>query len=331
MTPLKKKPFNIKHKIAVVIPCYRVKKYILEVIKAIGPEVNKIYIVDDYCPLKTGEFASRNCHDKRVNVIYHDTNLGVGASTISGYKKAMEDNMDIIVKLDGDGQMNPALIPNFVIPIIHNEADYTKGNRFYSLEKIRTMPTVRIIGNASLSFLNKISSGYWDLFDPTNGYTAVHSNILKELPLFKISQRYFFESDMLFRLNTLRAVVLDIPMNAVYEDEKSNLNIRTAFFEFLFNHIKNLFKRIFYNYFLRDMSIASFEIILGFILVAFGLFFGGWHWLHSFHEKIQTPLGTIMLSSISIIIGIQFLLSFLAYDIYSVPKRPIHTKIGRGI
>ena len=144
---------------------------------------------------------------------------------MTGYRVALDDGMDIMVKIDGDGQMAPELLPDFVAPILAGEADYTKGNRFFDLEQVSQMPTVRLLGNAVLSFFNKISSGYWNLFDPTNGYTAIHRDVAACLPFGRISRRYFFESDMLFRLNTLRAVVVDIPMHASYGDEVSNLRI----------------------------------------------------------------------------------------------------------
>src|SRR5690606_32001950 len=150
--------------------------------------------------------------DPRVRVIRHASNLGVGGAVITGYQAAIADGMDILVKLDGDGQMDASLIPDFIEPIINGEADYTKGNRFFDLEELRSMPRIRLIGNAVLSFMTKFSSGYWNLFDPTNGFTALHADVARYLPLSKISKRYFFESDMLFRLNTLRAVVHDIPM-----------------------------------------------------------------------------------------------------------------------
>ena len=171
--------------------------------------------------------------------------------------------------------MDPGLIPAFIAPIVEGDADYTKGNRFFDLEGLSSMPKLRILGNAILSFMTKFSSGYWDLFDPTNGYTAIHSNVAQYLPFKKISYRYFFETDMLFRLNTLRAVVLDIPMDAKYGDEKSNLKVSKILFEFTYKHAHNFLKRIFYNYYLRDMSIVTIELPLGALLFVFG---GGiWH------------------------------------------------------
>jgi glycosyltransferase involved in cell wall biosynthesis len=317
---------NHTYKIAVVIPCYKVRNHIIDVLNKIDTSVNLIYVVDDFCPEKTGDLVRLNIKDKRIKVIKHDANKGVGAAVISGYKEAIKDGADIVIKVDGDGQMDPALIPEFIYPIINGEADYTKGNRFFNLEEILTMPKKRIFGNAALSFVNKISSGYWNIFDPTNGFTAIHSDLIKALPLDKISKRYFFESDMLFRLNTLKAVVLDIPMHANYGNESSNLNVRNILLEFLWKHIRNTFKRIFYNYYLRDMSVASFELPLGIILFCFGLVYGLNKWLYYFHNNLAAPTGSVVLPALSILIGLQFILGFLSYDILSIPTKVLHRK-----
>lgn len=172
-------------RIAVVIPSYRVKKHILEVISGIGNEVERIYVVDDLCPEQSGDFVEAHCDDPRVRIIRHEVNQGVGGAVMSGYRAAIEEGVDIIVKVDGDGQMDPSLIPYFVEPIISGNADYTKGNRFFDLESVRAMPRIRLFGNAVLSFMTKMSSGYWDLFDPTNGYTAIHADVAKHLPFEK--------------------------------------------------------------------------------------------------------------------------------------------------
>jgi hypothetical protein len=185
---------------------------------------------------------------------------------------------------------------------------------------------VRLFGNAMLSLMTKLSSGYWDLFDPTNGYTAIHADAARHLPLDKISKRYFFETDMLFRLNSLRAVVVDVPMHARYGDEVSNLKISRIFGEFLGKHLRNTGKRIFYNYFLRDFSLASLELLGGLALLAFAGVFGAFHWLSSWREGVSTPVGTIMIVAISAIWGMQLLLAFVGYDIGTVPRRPIHRR-----
>ena len=313
-------------KIAVVIPSYKVRKEILGVITRIGAEVDRIYVVDDCCPDGSGDFVESNCTDERVKVIRNSENQGVGGAVMTGYKSAIADGMDIIVKVDGDGQMDPCLIPDFVAPILAGEADYTKGNRFFDLEEIRAMPKIRFFGNAVLSFITKLSSGYWDLFDPTNGYTAIHSDVARRLPFKKISRRYFFETDMLFRLNTLRAVVVDIQMDARYGDEVSDLKIPKIIGEFFFKNIRNFAKRIFYNYYLRDMSLASIQLPIGLLMVIFGVVFGSYHWIISLQNGLPTPAGTVMLSAIPIIIGVQFILAFLAYDIATIPRRPLHRK-----
>lgn len=243
---------------------------------------------------------------------------------MTGYQAAIEDGMSILVKIDSDGQMDPALIMDFVNPIIDGEADYTKGNRFFDLEKISSMPKVRLFGNAVLSFMCKLSSGYWNLFDPTNGYTAIHADVASHLPLSKISRGYFFETDLLFRLNTLRAVVVDIPMEAKYGEEVSNLRISQIIGEFFAKHSRNFLKRIFYNYYLRDMSLASIQLPIGLILLGFGLSYGCYHWLYSAQAGVSTPAGTVMLAALPILTGIQFLLGFIGYDVSSVPLRPVH-------
>jgi len=314
-------------KLAVVIPCYLVKKHILRVIEQIGPEVHAIYIVDDCCPEYSGSYAVHHSKDPRLALIKNAQNLGVGGAVIAGYQRAILDGATIIIKLDGDEQMNPRLIPQLISPILLGHADYTKGNRFFNLEKLREMPNIRLFGNALLSLLNKLSSGYWDIFDPTNGYTAIHADVAQQLPFRKISQRYFFESDMLFRLNTLRAVVVDVPMDANYGEEVSHLKVSNIIGEFLVKHIRNLCKRLFYNYYLRNMSVASIELPLGLLLFLFGTIFGGIEWFHHAKLHTQTPTGTIMIAALSSLMGLQFIMAFLNYDTNSVCKYPLHLRL----
>jgi len=312
--------------IAVVIPSYRVTRHILGVIAGIGPEVARIYVVDDKCPDASGAFVRAHCSDPRVTVLEHAENQGVGGAVMTGYRAAIDDGARVIVKIDGDGQMDAALLPDFVAPILAGEADYTKGNRFFDLEQIRQMPAMRLFGNAVLSLMTKVSSGYWNLFDPTNGYTAIHADAARHLPFDKISRRYFFETDMLFRLNTLGAVVADVPMDAKYGDEVSNLKISKVVTEFAVKHVRNLGKRLFYNYYLRNMSLASLELPLGLGLLGFGTVYGLARWIGSAESDVATPAGSVMLAALPVIMGVQLILAFLAYDIASVPTRPLHKK-----
>lgn len=319
---------NMQYKIAAIIPSYKVRAHILGVIAAIGPEVMRIYVVDDCCPEESGSHVEANAKDDRVVVIRHVKNQGVGGAVMTGYQAALADGMDVLVKIDGDGQMDPEMILEFVEPITTGEADYTKGNRFFNLNKIRNMPTIRLFGNAALSLMCKLSSGYWNIFDPTNGFTALHANAARHLPFEKISRRYFFETDMLFRLNNLRAMVVDVPMDAKYGNEVSNLKISTVAGEFLLKHIRNFFKRIFYNYYLRDMSLASIELPLGLALLSFGTVYGGYHWLLSIDQGVATTAGTVMLAAMPALMGLQLILAFISYDISSVPRRAIHPRLS---
>ncbi len=315
--------------VVVVIPCYRVVRHIADVIGRIGSGVARIYVVDDACPEGSGAHVETACSDPRIRVLRHAVNQGVGGAVMTGYAAAFEDGATVVVKLDGDGQMDPAMVPRLVAPILQGQADYTKGNRFYDIEHVRAMPAKRLFGNAVLSLMSKCSSGYWNVFDPTNGFTAIGAPVLAVLPLGKISRRYFFESDMLFRLGTVRACVLDIPMPAMYSDEVSNLRIGRVLPQFLHGHARNLLKRILYGYFLRDFSVASVQLVLGLVLLAFGCAFGAEAWIDSVRSGVAASTGTVMLAALPVILGTQFLLSFLAFDIASVPSRSIGQVLPR--
>lgn len=316
--------------LAVVIPCFRVKTQILAVIGALEESVSFIFVVDDKCPDGTGDYVEACCSDKRVVVLRHAANQGVGAAVMTGYKAAIDAGADIIVKIDGDGQMDPRLISFFVEPIIKGEADYTKGNRFFFLDELRSMPALRIFGNSVLSFCSKVSSGYWTIFDPTNGFTAIHANVAQLLPFASISKRYFFETDMLFRLNIIRAVVVDIPMDAKYGDEQSNLKISKIVAEFGFKHLRNFVKRILYNYYLRDLSLASFELPIGLALMFGGAIFGISKWVAGVHVGAAATAGTVMLAALPFLTGLQLILAFVGYDVSAAPRRPIHRSLRRA-
>jgi dolichol-phosphate mannosyltransferase len=319
---------RLPERLAVVIPCYRVSRQIGDVLAAIGPEVWRIYCVDDGCPEQSGRMVEQRATvDPRVRLLVHPLNRGVGAAVVTGYRQALEDGAEIIVKLDGDGQMDPGRICELTAPLRDGEADYVKGNRFYHLESLRAMPVGRLIGNAGLSFLSKLSTGYWNLFDPTNGFTAIHAAVARRLPLGKLHPRYFFESDILFRLNTLRAVVTEVPMDARYGEEKSNLSLVKAFVQFPIYHARNCCKRIFYNYFLRGFSVASINLVVGFALLLFGVTFGVVEWIVGAQRQTPASSGTVMLAALPVIIGSQLLLSFLSFDMSNVPREPLHPKI----
>ena len=315
-------------RIAVVIPSYKVRAHVLDVIARMPPKVQRIYVVDDQCPQQSGQFVQEQCRDPRVRVLFHDENQGVGGAVSTGYRAALEEGMDIVVKVDGDGQMDPALIPHFTRPIERGKADYTKGNRFYRPESLKGMPPIRLFGNAALSFINKLSTGYWPIMDPTNGYTAIHTAVLRELPIHKLERRYFFETDMLYHLNTIRAVVHDVPMDAVYADEESSLKVSKVLPEFMLKHINRFFKRYVYLYLLRDFNLGSLYSLLGVVLCVLGVLFGGWHWLRSLSTGAPATSGTVMLAALPLMIGIQFIIAFLHHDVEHVPTEPLSNDLA---
>ena len=289
----------------------------------IGPEVAAIYLVDDCCPEHTGDLVATECCDDRVRIVRLKTNLGVGGAVLAGARLALTDGNGIVVKVDGDAQMDPALIGRFVRPIKEGTADVTKGNRFYDLDSIRSMPLVRLCGNAALSFLTKLSSGYWSIFDPTNGFVAWDARILAAVPMEKVASRYFFESDLLFRVGLLRAKVVDIPMAATYGSEVSGLNPGKQLLPFLLRNLRNFCKRIAYNYFLRDFNVGSIEITFGLALCVFGFVYGALHW------GVNEPAtaGTVMVAGLPLLTGIFLLVSFINYDVQQVPREPIADRL----
>lgn len=294
------------------------------VLASFDESVCHIVVVDDACPEATGLFVTQNCTDPRVEVVTHARNRGVGGATLTGYRRALELGGDIIVKVDGDGQMDPKFIPTLVRPIAEGRADYTKGNRFYLMEGLAGMPYMRLFGNLMLSFVSKLSSGYWKIFDPTNGFTAIHGRVAALLVTQRIDEGYFFESDMLFHLNLWRAVVTDVPMKASYGDERSTLSIPKVVAPFLWKHLRNFGRRIVYSYFIRDFSVASVELVFGSLLLLFGLIYGGIHWHESIDTGVAEPTGVIALAALTFLLGTYLLIGFLNFDIQNQPVNPLH-------
>ncbi|MBI5569916.1 MAG: glycosyltransferase family 2 protein [Desulfomonile tiedjei] len=309
-------------KLGVVIPCYRVVPYLEGVLASIPAMVDHIIVVDDACPDSSGLIAQRVAErDKRITVVFHEQNQGVGGAVISGYRKAMTFGCDIVVKLDGDGQMNPDLIPALIAPLVRGSADYAKGNRFRELEALGQMPKVRLFGNSVLSFLVKAVSGYWNVMDPTNGFTAIHRRCLDKLDLDCISRDFFFESDMLVHLNLLDAAVHELPMKAQYGDETSSLKIGKVVREFPLKLIRRLTKRVFFKYFVYDFNMASVYILAGVPMLVFGMIFGVVQWIDSALTHTPKTAGTIMVAALPVILAFQMLLQAIQIDINRTPGR----------
>ena len=308
--------------IFVVIPIYNESRHISDVLKQIPEEVQQIVVVDDCSEDNSSEIVLSE-KDERVKLIRHEKNIGVGGAMVTGYKYSLKAGADIVVKIDGDGQMDPAEIPRVVSPIRNGEADYTKGFRFYNLENIKQMPIIRLIGNIILSFLTKITSGYWSIFDPTNGYTAIHRVALSRINLNGLNQGYFFETDMLARLYRIHAVVRDVQISNRYGPEVSNLNPLHVSLKFPYLLAKAFVMRILWRYFVADFTPVSLFILLGFPMFLYGAGLGLYSWVVNAKAGIATPLGTIMLAVVPLFFGFQFLLQSLVLDITSVPKDPL--------
>ena len=305
-----------------VIPCYRVKAHILDVIAKTPAWIDGIVCVDDACPENSGDFIEANTTDPRVFVVRLAQNQGVGGATMAGYRAAIARGGQVLVKVDGDDQMDLGYIAHLVAPILLGEADYAKGNRFTSISHLTTMPPVRVFGNAALSFAAKLSTGYWNIFDPTNGYTAIEAQVARMVIEKRVSRRFFFETDLLYHLGTLRAVVRDVPMPARYAGEVSNLRIGAIVGPFALKHVKNFFQRALGQYFVRDFHAASLELVFGVLFVIFGVGYAA-HYMSVAHARAASA-GVVMAAALPVILGAQLLMQALNFDVLNVPTRPIH-------
>lgn len=309
-----------QNRIAVIIPTYRAFDSINAVIESIPDFIDHIIIVDDKCPQKSWKLVSQLTNAK-ITLVRHETNLGVGGAVKSGYAKALELECDICVKIDSDGQMDPAYMQMLITPIIHNKADYTKGNRFQDLKALQQMPRIRLIGNSMLSFLVKIASGYWNIMDPTNGYTAIQSSTIQRLDFEKIANRYFFESDMLINLNLINTVVQDVPIPARYGEEESSMSIKRVLMSFPQKLIKAFLRRLILKYFIYDFNMASIYTLTGVPMLLWGLLYGVWRWYLGAQYGLENSTGVIMLSVLPLLLGTQFIIAAINIDMQNIPKK----------
>lgn len=308
--------------ITVVIPCYNVAKHIKDVICNIPDSISYIIAVNDCSKDDTESILLKLANEnKKIIYIRHEVNQGVGGAMITGYKRSIELNADITIKMDGDGQMDAAYIPALVKPLVDDKADFTKGNRFRELKALQAMPLSRRIGNLGLSFIIKAASGYWNVFDPTNGFTAIKNETLKSMNFNKIHKRYYFETSMLIELYYANAVVNDIPMKARYGDEVSGLSRTKTLFQFPPKLFIAFIRRLILKYFLFDFNIASIYTIFGLPLFLFGLYYGITNFLKYSRSHIGAPTGTVVIPTLLIILGFQLLLSAVTYDITNYPRK----------
>ena len=313
-------------KIAIVIPYYNASGQIVRVVSKIPYYVDSVIIVDDQSKEELPK--SRILEDinkvTTCHFIENELNLGVGGAMKKGFEHALENGFEIVIKVDADDQMDLSLLPQLIQPLITNKALVAKGNRFRNAKALQKMPVLRKVGNLILSFLTKIATGYWHNFDPTNGFVALKREALEKLDFSKLSNRYYFETSLLAELFFQKTLIKDIEMPAIYGDEKSNMNLSKMVFVFFGKLPITFIKRILKEYFLYDFNIGSVYIFFGFPLFLFGVIFGIFKWIYYASNEILAPTGTIMIITLSVILGFQLLLQAIQYDIFNAPNGNSH-------
>lgn len=308
-----------EQRIAVIVPCYNVAATLEGVVRTLPAWVAAVVLVDDGSTDDTAGVMAR-IRDPRIHVVRHEKNRGVGAAVLTGYAKAETLGMRVFVKMDGDGQMRPDDLESLVEPVVRNRADYAKGDRFTHYASLKKMPVSRRFGNALLSFLTKCVSGYWNIFDVTNGFTALRASTYRKLDMLGVHHGYFFETSMLIELNTVLARVVDVDMPSVYQGEKSHLKVGRVLLCFPPLLLRGLVRRFWRRYVVRDFGILSLCVLTGLPLFGFGVTYGITLWLNPPHAGEPTPAGTVMLAALSIILGFQLLLTSLILDIVFMPR-----------
>ncbi len=306
-------------KVAVVVPAYNEEHFIGQVIDSIPAFVDQIIVVDDGSSDRTYDHV-KELSNSRIVLLRNSTNQGVGRSTINGYRKALELGSDIVVKVDADGQMPLDHLPNLLDAIVDEGYDYVKGNRFLESAPLKQMPKLRLLGNIVLTFLTKLASGYWHIFDPQNGFTAIHARCLRAIDLGQVHKRYFFENDMLVQLNIHNFRVKDVSMPAIYGQERSGIRITSTFITFPWLLLRRFLHRIYQKYVLRDFSPIALFLGAGSLLLGWGVGFGIYLWIKSTLTHVQTSTGTVMLAVLPLILGFQLVLEALVLDIQETPR-----------
>ena len=300
-------------KIAVAIPCYKVEQHLKQVVSGLPPFVDSILLIDDCSTDGTPALIDQLADGNRIVALHHERNQGVGGAMKTAFRKAIELETDIVVKLDGDGQMDASYIAPLVEAL--KDAEFAKGNRLFDRQMLRRMPTIRRIGNMGVGFMVKAASGYWNVSDPVNGFFAIRTTTLQQMDLDRVADRYFFESSMLIEMHYTGARIREVTMPAIYADEHSNLSVGKTLFTFPPRLIAAWLRRLHLSYFVYDFNICSLYILVGLPSFLFGLIFGLCEWIHYASLSSPSPTGTIMVAVLTFILGFQMLLAAAQYDI----------------
>jgi len=264
--------------VAVVVPAYNEEKLIGKVLKTVPTFVDHLIVVDDASKDRTADLVREyQKEDSRVVFLQLKKNQGVGGAIVAGYKWARDHEIEISVVMAGDAQMDPHDLPRLLDPIVNGETDYSKGNRLFTGKAWRIIPKTRYLGNAVLSFLTKIASGYWHIADSQSGYTAVTLRVLQTLDLDGIYKRYGMPNDLLVKLNLCQFRVRDIPINPIYGvGERSYMKIYKVIFTLSFLLFRLFYWRLKEKYIIRDFHPLVLFYLLGFFLTPIGIVFGGY-------------------------------------------------------
>jgi glycosyltransferase involved in cell wall biosynthesis len=304
--------------IAAVVPAHNEEDLIVKTVGSMPPLVDRVIVVDDASTDATVEQALATA-DPRLELVRHERNTGVGGAIISGHRRAIELQTDVAVVMAGDAQMDPAYLPDLLDPIADEGYAFTKADRFFGFDSFAGMPRHRIVGNVVVGFLAKASTGYWNLFDPLNGYTATRTDTLARLPLERIRTDYAFECDILVYLNTIRARAMDVPIPAVYGDERSGIRLFRDAGKLLWSLFRGFWRRIVWKYVLWSFSPVAIFLFVGLALVAWAVGFGAW----VVYETVGDPVAstaTVLMSVGPLLVGINLLIVATVLDILETPR-----------
>ncbi len=301
--------------LAVVIPAFHAERSISAVIAAVPAFVEQIIVVDDASPDATGKVV-QDLANPRVILLTHEHNQGVGGAMVTGFRKALDLGVEYIAKIDADGQMDPSHLDRFVEVAEEHGCDYVKANRFGHIESLSTMPSPRFYGNIALTFFTKFVSGYWNVFDPQNGYLMISRRMLLRLNLETIDRSYFFENSMLINLNIMRAKIGEIYIPAKYGDEVSSMRLTRIAWSFPLKLINGYVYRVYQKYVFRSLSPYALFVACGTALLTWAVVWGGVAWYESWSTRVVATTGTIMLALLPFLMGWSLLLEALVLDVH---------------
>lgn len=306
-------------KLVVVIPCFKAKGQINIVISnLISAGISKIIVVDDNCP----DQSASSIHFNEVKVLKNNINLGVGGAFAEGCKYAFkcykDDDVNYIAKIDADNQHRVSDLKKMFNELLVSDTDLVKGNRYLLARNPLGQSFIRKFGNFGLSFLSKLSSGYWDIGDPVNGLFVIRSNVIKLIINMNLLQdRFLFESSLIFACSKLKAKIMDCPNVITYGDEHSSLNVSSEIFKFGFYYLRNFFRRISREYFFPTFDVGAIGIILALVFLPLSIIWGSYSYVSGMISGTSTEVGIISIVMMSFFLGIQGLFFFLNVDLMS--------------